>query len=110
MLSVFRRGPKGHYLVVNFLFGIAFLSSSFSILTVGEKSVKSKSLQFVSGVSTAVFWLSALLWDLISFLVPTLLLVVSTSWYRHPVLRTGDWGLPWKEPPPEPEPAEKFDW
>lgn len=64
--------------MVNFLFGIAFLSSSFSILTVGEKSIKSKNLQFLSGVSMAAFWLSALLWDLISFLVPTLLLVVST--------------------------------
>ncbi|EDL22309.1 mCG132071, partial [Mus musculus] len=81
--SILYQGPKGHYLVVNFLFGIAFLSSSFSILTVGEKSVKSKSLQFVSGVSTAVFWLSALLWDLISFLVPTLLLVLVFLWYKE---------------------------
>ncbi|XP_021005007.1 ATP-binding cassette sub-family A member 17 isoform X2 [Mus caroli] len=81
--SILYQGPKGHYLVVNFLFGIAFLSSSFSILTVGEKSVKSKSLQFVSGVNTAVFWLSALLWDLISFLVPTLLLVLVFLWYKE---------------------------
>ncbi|KAL6030427.1 hypothetical protein STEG23_011452, partial [Scotinomys teguina] len=70
------QGPKGHYLVINFLFGIAFLSSSFSILTVTEKSIKSKHIQFVSGVSAVAFWLSALLWDLISFLIPTLLLVV----------------------------------
>lgn len=88
LLSVFHRGPKGHYLVVNFLFGIAFLSSSFSILTVGEKNIKSKNLQFVSGVSVAAFWLSALLWDLISFLIPTLLLVVSTWVCWHPILWT----------------------
>lgn len=40
--------------------------------------MKSKNLQFLSGVSMAAFWLSALLWDLISFLIPTLLLAVST--------------------------------
>ncbi|XP_052051225.1 ATP-binding cassette sub-family A member 17 [Apodemus sylvaticus] len=81
--TILYQGPKGHYLVVNFLFGIAFLSSSFSILTVGERSIKSKNLQFVSGVSMAAFWLSALLWDLISFLVPTLLLVLVFLWYKE---------------------------
>ncbi|XP_052615064.1 ATP-binding cassette sub-family A member 17-like isoform X5 [Peromyscus californicus insignis] len=81
--SVLYQGPKGHYLVVNFLFGIAFLSSSFSILTVTEKNIKSKHIQFVSGVSAVAFWLSALLWDLISFLVPTLLLVLVFFWYKE---------------------------
>nr|XP_034363568.1 ATP-binding cassette sub-family A member 17 [Arvicanthis niloticus] len=81
--SILYQGPKGHYLVVNFLFGIAFLSSSFAILTVGEKNIKSKNLQFVSGVSMVVFWLSALLWDLLSFLVPTLLLVLVFLWYKE---------------------------
>ncbi|XP_059126156.1 ATP-binding cassette sub-family A member 17-like isoform X2 [Peromyscus eremicus] len=81
--SVLYQGPKGHYLVINFLFGIAFLSSSFSILTVTEKNIKSKHIQFVSGVSVVAFWLSALLWDLISFLVPTLLLVLVFFWYKE---------------------------
>ncbi|XP_036052341.1 ATP-binding cassette sub-family A member 17-like [Onychomys torridus] len=81
--SVLYQGPKGHYLVINFLFGIAFLSSSFSILTVTEKNIKSKHIQIVSGVSTGAFWLSALLWDLISFLVPTLLLVLVFFWYKE---------------------------
>ncbi|XP_031208514.1 ATP-binding cassette sub-family A member 17 isoform X2 [Mastomys coucha] len=81
--TILYQGPKGHYLVVNFLFGIAFLSSSFSILTVGEKNIKSKNLQFISGVSVAAFWLSALLWDLISFLIPTLLLVLVFLWYKE---------------------------
>ncbi|XP_042139620.2 ATP-binding cassette sub-family A member 17-like isoform X8 [Peromyscus maniculatus bairdii] len=81
--SVLYQGPKGHYLVTNFLFGIAFLSSSFSILTVTEKNIKSKNIQFISGVSAVAFWLSALLWDLISFLVPTLLLVLVFFWYKE---------------------------
>ncbi|XP_040604164.1 ATP-binding cassette sub-family A member 17 isoform X2 [Mesocricetus auratus] len=81
--SILYQGPKGHYLVINFLFGIAFLSSSFCILTVTEKNIKSKHMQFVSGVSAVAFWLSALLWDLISFLVPTLLLVLLFLWYKE---------------------------
>ncbi|TKC51398.1 hypothetical protein EI555_019936 [Monodon monoceros] len=74
-------GPKGHYLVINLLFGMAFLSSSFSILTVKERCIKTKQVQFISGVYVATFWLSALLWDLISFLIPTLLLLVVFLYY-----------------------------
>ncbi|KAB0401440.1 hypothetical protein E2I00_009224 [Balaenoptera physalus] len=69
-------GPKGHYLVINLLFGMAFLSSSFCNLTVKERCIKTKQVQFISGIYVATFWLSALLWDLISFLIPTLLLLV----------------------------------
>uniref|UniRef100_A0A8C8YCH4 ABC transporter domain-containing protein n=1 Tax=Panthera leo TaxID=9689 RepID=A0A8C8YCH4_PANLE len=84
MEEVFIRSPKGHYLVTNLLFGIAFLSSSFAILTVKERSTKAKHIQFVSGVYVATFWLSALLWDLITSLVPTLLLLVRAAWFRDP--------------------------
>uniref|UniRef100_A0A8C0WAD8 ABC transporter domain-containing protein n=1 Tax=Castor canadensis TaxID=51338 RepID=A0A8C0WAD8_CASCN len=76
-------GPKGHYLSINLLFGIAFLSSSFSILTVTERRIKFKHIQFVSGVHVTAFWFSALLWDLISFLVSTLLLVVVFLYYKE---------------------------
>uniref|UniRef100_A0A8C0LQW2 ATP-binding cassette sub-family A member 17-like n=1 Tax=Canis lupus dingo TaxID=286419 RepID=A0A8C0LQW2_CANLU len=69
------QGPKGHYLVIHLLFGIAFLSSSFSILTVKERATRAKHIQLTSGVYVTTFWLSALLWDLITSLVPSLLLL-----------------------------------
>ncbi|XP_040853430.1 phospholipid-transporting ATPase ABCA3-like isoform X2 [Ochotona curzoniae] len=50
-------------------------SDTFSILAVSERAVQAKHVQFVSGVHVATYWLSALLWDLISFLVPSLLLL-----------------------------------
>lgn len=75
-----RRGPKAHFLIINLLFGIAFLSSSFSILTVKERSSKAKHIQFTSGIYVATFWLSALLWDLITSLVNGLLLLVRAAW------------------------------
>nr|XP_012599260.1 ATP-binding cassette sub-family A member 17-like isoform X4 [Microcebus murinus] len=81
--SILYQGPKGHYLVINLLFGLAFLSSSFSILTVRERRIKAKHIQFLSGVYVATFWLSALLWDLISFLVPSLLLAGVFFYYKE---------------------------
>ncbi|KAI4551334.1 hypothetical protein MJT46_017586 [Ovis ammon polii x Ovis aries] len=79
--DILYEGPKGHYLVINLLFGMAFLSSSFSILTVKERGLKAKQVQFISGVHVAMFWLSSLLWDLLSFLVPSLLLLVVFLYY-----------------------------
>uniref|UniRef100_A0A8C5L861 ATP-binding cassette, sub-family A member 3 n=1 Tax=Jaculus jaculus TaxID=51337 RepID=A0A8C5L861_JACJA len=70
------RGRKGFDVTLNLLFAMAFLASTFSILTVSERAVQAKHIQFVSGVRVATFWLSALLWDLLSFLVPALLLLV----------------------------------
>uniref|UniRef100_A0A8C6DNL9 ABC transporter domain-containing protein n=1 Tax=Moschus moschiferus TaxID=68415 RepID=A0A8C6DNL9_MOSMO len=81
MEEIFIRGPKGHYLVINLLFGMAFLSSSFSILTVKERGLKAKQVQFISGVHVATFWLPSLLWDLLSFLVSSLLLLVVFLYY-----------------------------
>ncbi|XP_008049514.1 ATP-binding cassette sub-family A member 3 [Carlito syrichta] len=72
----FSEGRKGFDIALNLLFAMAFLASTFSILAVSERAVQAKHVQFVSGVRVATFWLSALLWDLISFLVPSLLLLV----------------------------------
>uniref|UniRef100_F6XIP8 ATP binding cassette subfamily A member 17 n=1 Tax=Equus caballus TaxID=9796 RepID=F6XIP8_HORSE len=77
------QGLRGHYLVISLLFGIAFLSSSFSILTVKERAVKAKHVQFISGVYVAIFWFSALLWDLVSLLISTLLLLVVFLCYNE---------------------------
>ncbi|XP_012866697.1 PREDICTED: ATP-binding cassette sub-family A member 3 [Dipodomys ordii] len=70
------RGRKGFDIALNLLFAMAFLASTFSVLAVSERAVQAKHVQFVSGAHVATFWLSALLWDLLSFLVPTLLLLV----------------------------------
>uniref|UniRef100_A0A2K5SFW9 ATP binding cassette subfamily A member 3 n=1 Tax=Cebus imitator TaxID=2715852 RepID=A0A2K5SFW9_CEBIM len=72
----FNEGRKGFDIALNLLFAMAFLASTFSILAVSERAVQAKHVQFVSGVHVATFWLSALLWDLISFLIPSLLLLV----------------------------------
>ncbi|XP_068100526.1 phospholipid-transporting ATPase ABCA3 [Hyperolius riggenbachi] len=70
-------GATGFAITINLLYGLASLVSTFSLLLVGERAVKSKHVQFVSGASSFSYWLSALTWDLLNFLIPcTLMLVV----------------------------------
>lgn len=59
---------------------MASLSSTFALLLVTERSLKCKHVQQVSGVYLSNYWFSALLWDLINFLLPCMLMLVST---RH---------------------------
>lgn len=79
LCSALPRGRKGFDIALNMLIAMAFLASTFSILAVKERAIQAKHIQFVSGVHVATFWLSALLWDFISFLVPSLLLLVSAG-------------------------------
>uniref|UniRef100_A0A452VD19 ATP binding cassette subfamily A member 3 n=1 Tax=Ursus maritimus TaxID=29073 RepID=A0A452VD19_URSMA len=82
--------PGGFDIALNLLFAMAFLASTFSILAVSERAVQAKHVQFVSGVRVATFWLSALLWDLLSFLVPSLLLLaVFKAFDVHAFTRDG---------------------
>ena len=56
------------------IFGMAFLSSSFGVFLIMEKSTKAKHLQIVSGVHSITFWLSKYLWDLINYMIPCALI------------------------------------
>ncbi|XP_072455492.1 phospholipid-transporting ATPase ABCA3 [Notamacropus eugenii] len=69
-------GHTGFHLALNLLFSMAFLASTFSILAVIERDMKAKHIQFVSGVYVIHFWLSALLWDLLTFIISCSLLLV----------------------------------
>uniref|UniRef100_A0A8C0IS39 ATP binding cassette subfamily A member 3 n=1 Tax=Chelonoidis abingdonii TaxID=106734 RepID=A0A8C0IS39_CHEAB len=70
-------GQTGFAIAINLLYGMASLSSTFALLLVSERAIKAKHVQFVSGVYVANFWLSALLWDLINFLIPCALMLVT---------------------------------
>ncbi|KAJ7305756.1 hypothetical protein JRQ81_010122 [Phrynocephalus forsythii] len=69
-------GQTGFAIAINLLYGMASLSSTFALLLVSERAIKAKHVQFVSGVYVVSFWLSALLWDLINFLIPCVLMLV----------------------------------
>uniref|UniRef100_A0A7M4E1N8 ATP binding cassette subfamily A member 3 n=1 Tax=Crocodylus porosus TaxID=8502 RepID=A0A7M4E1N8_CROPO len=69
-------GQTGFAIAINLLYGMASLASTFALLFVSERAIKAKHVQFVSGVYMVNFWLSALLWDLINFLIPCVLMLV----------------------------------
>ncbi|XP_015215344.2 phospholipid-transporting ATPase ABCA3 isoform X1 [Lepisosteus oculatus] len=69
-------GQTGFAIAINLMYGMASLSSTFALLLVTERSLKSKHVQQVSGVYLSNFWFSALLWDLINFLLPCVLMLV----------------------------------
>lgn len=73
------RGKTGFAIAINLMYGMASLSSTFALLLVTESSIKSKHVQQVSGVYLSNFWFSALLWDLVNFLLPCLLMLVSVT-------------------------------
>ncbi|NXJ93214.1 ABCA3 protein, partial [Corythaixoides concolor] len=69
-------GQTGFAIAINLLYGMASLASTFALLLVSERAIKAKHVQFVSGVYVINFWLSALLWDVINFLIPCALMLV----------------------------------
>uniref|UniRef100_A0A4W6G854 ATP binding cassette subfamily A member 3 n=1 Tax=Lates calcarifer TaxID=8187 RepID=A0A4W6G854_LATCA len=71
-----RKQFTGFAIAINLMYGMASLSSTFALLLVTESSIKSKHVQQVSGVYLSNFWFSALLWDLVNFLLPCLLMLV----------------------------------
>uniref|UniRef100_A0A9J8AW70 ATP-binding cassette, sub-family A (ABC1), member 3b n=1 Tax=Cyprinus carpio carpio TaxID=630221 RepID=A0A9J8AW70_CYPCA len=77
--SQLSEGQTGFAIAINLMYGMASLASTFALLLVSERSVKSKHVQQVSGVYLSNFWFSALLWDLINFLLPCLLMLVMFS-------------------------------
>ena len=59
----------------NVSFGLAFLVGSFVVFVVNQRSNKAKHSQFVSGVDAVGYWLAAFFWDLLSFAVPSILII-----------------------------------
>ncbi|XP_074552265.1 phospholipid-transporting ATPase ABCA3 [Halichoeres trimaculatus] len=74
--SQLTEGKTGFIVAINLMYGMASLSSTFALLLVTESALKSKHVQQVSGVYLSNFWFSALLWDLVNFLMSCLLMLV----------------------------------
>ena len=57
------------------IFGMSFIAANFVLYLVEERSTKSKHLQYVSGVNPTMFWVTAFIWDLSSFMVSLVLCI-----------------------------------
>lgn len=60
--------------------GTAILLLTFSSQ---ERTVKSKLLQFVSGANVLTFWLTAFLWDIFTFIVTIVFLVITLAAFQE---------------------------
>lgn len=73
----FCRSAEGKVVALKIQLGMALLVSGFCFLTVTERTTKAKHMQFLSGVSVIVYWISALVFDFIVFFISCCLLLVS---------------------------------
>ena len=67
---------NGFLISFNVMFGMAFLASSFVVFLIGERAIKAKHCQFLSGAKWGIFWSATMLWDMINYTIPCLLLLV----------------------------------
>ncbi|NWJ07429.1 ABCA4 protein, partial [Crypturellus undulatus] len=51
------------------IFAMSFIPASFVLYLIQERVTKAKHLQFVSGVSPAVYWLTNFMWDIVNYAV-----------------------------------------
>lgn len=76
-------GTMGFQLAVNVGFAMAFVASFYVLSYIKERTVKSKLLQFVSGANVLTFWLTAFLWDILTFVVTILFLVITFAGFQE---------------------------
>lgn len=74
----------GFVLAFLVLFGMAFLSTSFILFLIKERSTGAKHLQKVSGVGSLTYWLSNYCWDIINYMIPVLLILVVFAAFQTP--------------------------
>uniref|UniRef100_A0A669QZW9 ATP binding cassette subfamily A member 4 n=1 Tax=Phasianus colchicus TaxID=9054 RepID=A0A669QZW9_PHACC len=58
------------------IFAMSFIPASFVLYLIQERVTKAKHLQFVSGVSPAIYWLTNFMWDIVNYAVSAGLVVV----------------------------------
>uniref|UniRef100_A0A4W6FC69 ATP binding cassette subfamily A member 4 n=1 Tax=Lates calcarifer TaxID=8187 RepID=A0A4W6FC69_LATCA len=57
------------------IFAMSFIPASFVLYLIQERVTKAKHLQFVSGVSPLIYWVSNFFWDMINYSVSTAMVV-----------------------------------
>lgn len=67
----------GFQLASNIGFSMSFVAAFYIIFYIRERVSRSKLLQFVSGINIWTFWLTAYIWDIITFIVTTCFMVAT---------------------------------
>uniref|UniRef100_A0A8C3D0W6 P-type phospholipid transporter n=1 Tax=Cairina moschata TaxID=8855 RepID=A0A8C3D0W6_CAIMO len=64
------------------IFAMSFIPASFVLYLIQERVTKAKHLQFVSGVSPAIYWLTNFMWDIVNYAVSAGLVVVIFAGFK----------------------------
>lgn len=70
-------GDMSYMIAVNLVFSMSIISAFYIMFYIRERVTKSKHLQFVSGVEVFTFWVTAFLWDLITYIVIAVAIVIT---------------------------------
>ncbi len=58
------------------IFALGFIPASFVLFLIEERVLKSKHLQYVSGVNPNIYWFSTFVWDYTSYLISVILIIL----------------------------------
>ncbi|XP_037883728.1 phospholipid-transporting ATPase ABCA1 isoform X1 [Glossina fuscipes] len=73
----------GTQLSTNLCFCFCFISALYILFLIKERETRSKLLQLVGGVNVWTFWLSQLLWDLFTFIITALIVIIAMSIFQE---------------------------
>ncbi|KAL4225933.1 hypothetical protein ACF0H5_013921 [Mactra antiquata] len=58
------------------VFGMAFMSATFSMFYIKERSIGSKHLQVVSGTGPITYWIASFAWDMVNYILPVFVILI----------------------------------
>ena len=68
------------------MFAMSFLSASFVVLLVRERSIKGKHLQMVCGVKLYIFWITSYIIDFLTYIIPCGFILLIYYLFDEPAL------------------------
>lgn len=73
----------GTQLSTNLCFCFCFVSAFYILFLIKERETRSKLLQFVGGVKVWTFWLSQLLWDIMTFALTAIIVIITIACWQE---------------------------
>ncbi|XP_064556074.1 phospholipid-transporting ATPase ABCA3 isoform X2 [Drosophila montana] len=73
----------GAQLASNIAFCMCFITAFYALFMINERQSRAKLLQFVCGVKGWIFWFSMFLWDFVTLLFTTVLIIVTLACFQE---------------------------
>lgn len=74
---------SGFQLALNLSFCMSFVSSFYILFLIKERMNRAKLLQLVGGLSVQIFWLSAFIWDYITYIITAIIAIITLSVFQE---------------------------